>query len=137
MTSQTQVTETQSLPRDFCPKGRANCPHPSLRAWDREGLECVQIPILHAHRAIWKERGALTVENKQVKRGLRVMKLLEAAVSQKGGRDSLQGHQKGDTRQTPLTKGCPRTSNLTTTPHTSKARSIQLFPSPHQGRIKA
>ena len=41
VTSQTQVIDTRSLPRDFCPKGGADSPHLSLRARDREDVECL------------------------------------------------------------------------------------------------
>ena len=70
-------------PRDFCPKGETESPHPKFRAQDREVLKCFSqissMHMLHTHyRAIWKERGKLAVENTQVKHGLRIVKLSEA-----------------------------------------------------------
>ena len=55
----------------------------SLRAQNREDIKynidfCCAYAILQADKAIWKERGKLTAENKQVKHGLSILKLLEA-----------------------------------------------------------
>ena len=42
VTSQIYVIETRSLPpRDFCPKGKADGLHPSLKNQDREDLKCL------------------------------------------------------------------------------------------------
>ena len=87
-------------PKDFCPKGGAKSPHLSLRAQNREDIKynidfCCAYAILQADKAIWKERGKLTAENKQVKHGLSILKLLEAVqFPKKGGSDSLQGSPK-------------------------------------------
>ncbi|XP_032492528.1 programmed cell death protein 5-like [Phocoena sinus] len=82
VTSWTQVTEARGLPsRDFCPKvlelrtGRIfNVYTDSQYAY----------AILHAHGAIWKERGMLTAENKQLERGLSILKLLEVVQLPRG-----------------------------------------------------
>ncbi|TKC43292.1 hypothetical protein EI555_015198, partial [Monodon monoceros] len=68
--------------RDFCSKGQADGPHPSLRAWG----------YLNG------KRYALTCENKQVKRGLSILKFLEAAqLPKKVAGTNCRDQQKGDT----------------------------------------
>lgn len=52
--------------------------------------------------------------------------------SPKGG---CRGNKGETTRQCNRQKGGPRTSNLAVMPHTSKAKSIQLFPNLHKERI--
>ena len=72
-------------------------------------------------------------ENKQVKHGLSTLKFLEAAqLPKKVAVINCKDHQKGDGR---VNKGkqSPRMTNLATTPHTLKARSIQLFKVPKRG----
>ena len=67
-----QVIKARSLsPARSCPKGGAGGLQSNLRAQDKENYKCfhrfpVCICILHVHGAIWKKRGILTAENKQV-----------------------------------------------------------------------
>ena len=61
---------TKPISMGFCPKDKTDSPHLSLTAWDREDLKCLW--------DIWKERGMLTADNKQVKHGLSTLKLSEA-----------------------------------------------------------
>lgn len=72
-----------TIPRDFSPKGQPDFPHSGLRAQVRGDLEylyrfsaCVCHPT-HT-RAIWEERGMLTVENTKAKQGLSVLMLFKA-----------------------------------------------------------
>ena len=80
-------------------------------------------------------------ENKQVKNGLNILKFLEAAqLPKKVAVINCRHHQKGDGRvntgkqgRATAKKDSPRMTNLATTPHTLKARSIQLFKVPKWG----
>ncbi|NXW52150.1 POL3 protein, partial [Nyctiprogne leucopyga] len=54
--------------------------------------------VVHAHGAIWKERGLLTAQGKQIKHAEEILKLLEAVQQpQKVAIMHCKGHQKGDT----------------------------------------
>ena len=60
---------TKPNPWDFCPKGRSDSPHLSLRAQDREDLKHLhRFPVCVCHPtgtgAIWKERGSLLLRIK-------------------------------------------------------------------------
>ena len=87
-------------PKDFGPKGGADSPHLS---WLRKGeIFCVYTDswyayaILHAHGTVWEEKGMLTVENKRVKHGLSILKLLEAVqLPKEMAVFHCRGHQKG------------------------------------------
>lgn len=100
--------------------------------------------ILHARGSIWKERVVFTAENEQLKHGLSILKPSElvqlpkrwqrlvVGVTKKGGRGVGVLRE---TRQTQLPNGGLRTSNLATTPYTSRARAIQLSPSLHKEEL--
>ena len=78
-------------PRDFCPKGLADSLHLSLRQgrfYTDVYTDSQDMPSF-THRAIWKERSMPAVENKQVKHGLNILKLLEAVQLPKKVSDSL------------------------------------------------
>lgn len=71
-------SHSDTMPRDFSPKGQPDFLHSALRTQVRGDLEylyrfsaCVCHPT-HT-RAIWEERGMLTVENKKGKQGLSVL----------------------------------------------------------------
>ena len=99
--------------RDFCSEGQADGPHPSLRAWDWEDLKCLhRLLVCHSTRTqgyLNGKRYAFTCENKQVKRGLSILKFLEAAQlptkvavtncrdQQKGDTELITGNNKADT----------------------------------------
>ncbi|XP_055968912.1 ribonuclease H-like [Sorex fumeus] len=54
--------------------------------------------VLHAHAAIWKERGFLTAKNCPIKHGEEILRLLEAVHAPKEiAVMHCKGHQKGDT----------------------------------------
>lgn len=54
--------------------------------------------VVHAHGAIWKERGLLTTQKKQIKHADEILKLLEAINQpEKVAIMHCRGHQKGDT----------------------------------------
>ena len=54
--------------------------------------------FLYAHDEIWKERCLLTAENKRMKHGLSILKLLEAGHLPKNvAVIHWRSHQKGDT----------------------------------------
>ena len=97
---------TKPISMNFCPKGKTNSPHLSLRAWDREDLKCLYkflVCICHLTCTwdIWKERGMLTADNKQVKHGLSTLKLLEAVqLPKEVSVIPCRCHQKGTTEVT-------------------------------------
>ena len=100
----------------------------------------------YMHTGLFGKKGRmLTVENKQVKHGLSISKLLEAVqLPKKVAVIHCRCHQKRDgeeikrNNKADITakKVGPETSNLATTRHTQKARSIQLLPNLHKGRIR-
>ncbi|XP_069634667.1 uncharacterized protein [Haliaeetus albicilla] len=54
--------------------------------------------VVHAHGAIWKERGLLTAQGKQIKHAEEILKLLEAMKQpEKVAIMHCRGHQKGNT----------------------------------------
>ena len=54
--------------------------------------------VVHAHGAIWKERGLLTAQGKQIKHAEEILKLLEAVKQpEKVAIMHCRGHQKGNT----------------------------------------
>ena len=54
--------------------------------------------MLHAHAAIWKERGYLTTQGSPIKYGDQILKLLEAVhVPTEVSVSHCKGHQKGST----------------------------------------
>ena len=58
--------------------------------------------MLHAHAAIWKERGHLTTQASSIKYGDQVLGLLEAAhLPTEVSVSHYKGHQKGNTEMAP------------------------------------
>ena len=58
--------------------------------------------VLHAHAAIWKERGHLTTQGSPVKYGGQILRLLEAVhLPTEVSVSHCKGHQKGRTEVTP------------------------------------
>ncbi|XP_027593940.2 uncharacterized protein LOC113996813 [Pipra filicauda] len=56
--------------------------------------------VVHAHGAVWKERGLLTSQGKQIKHAEEILKLLEAVqLPKKLAIMHCRGHQKGNTNQ--------------------------------------
>ena len=54
--------------------------------------------MLHAHAAIWKERGHLTTRGSPIKYGDQILKLLEAVhLHAEVSVSHFKGHQKGST----------------------------------------
>lgn len=54
--------------------------------------------VVHAHGAIWKERGLLTTQKKQIKHAKEILRLLEAVkLPEKVAIMHCRGHQKGNT----------------------------------------
>ena len=75
----------------------------------------------------------LIAENKQVKHGLSILQLLEGVqLPKKVAMIHCRGHLKGDAE---VMKRNNKADTAATTPHTSKARSIQLLPNIHKRKI--
>ena len=56
--------------------------------------------VLHAHAAIWKERGNLTTRGSPIKYGDQILRLLEAVyLPSEGSVSHCKGHQKGSTEE--------------------------------------
>lgn len=56
--------------------------------------------VVHAHGAVWKERGLLTSHGKQIKRSAEILRLLEAIkLPNRVAVMHCRGHQRGDTAQ--------------------------------------
>ena len=56
--------------------------------------------MVHAHGAVWKERGLLTSQGEQIKHSKEILELLEAIkLPQEVAIMHCKGHQKGETEQ--------------------------------------
>ena len=56
--------------------------------------------VVHAHGALWKERGLLTAQGKQIKHAKEILQLLEAInLPEQVAIMHCRGHQKGNTEQ--------------------------------------
>lgn len=128
-----KVTEAQSLP----PRTSAQKAKLMALTWALElrtgkildiytDCQCAYA-LLHAHRAIWKQRVVLKVEKEQGKHGLNILRLLEAVrflkqvtvIHCKGSSKRPNRGKKGKQwSRWSCQKGSSRTSNLATTPHT-------------------
>ena len=96
-----------------------------------------QIPNMHLASYMdtglfGKKQGIHTVENKQVKHGLSILQLLGVQLPKKVAMIHCRGHLKGDAE---VMKRNNKADTAATTPHTSKARSIQLLPNIHKRKI--